>query len=180
MAEVLGPEIDDGGEDLAVAGLNVGRWRSFDPEAVALARRYPEARLVFTGGSAALLRANAIDEARSAAKLFADLGILAERITLERESRNTYENAIFSRDIWKQKGFSSGLLVTSALHMPRSVAIFHKAGMAVVPASTDAGGRAGGLPFPLPVLPDAASLMLSTKALKEWLGLYVYRWRGWA
>jgi len=139
-----------------------------------------KAKMLLLSGGATFGSGTGQVEAEAMADLLVSLGIDRSAILVEPRSRNTYENAIFSRDIWKQKGFSSGLLVTSALHMPRSVAIFHKAGMAVVPASTDAGGRAGGLPFPLPVLPDAASLMLSTKALKEWLGLYVYRWRGWA
>ena len=144
-------------------------------EAVALARRYPEARLVFTGGSAALLRANAIDEARSAAKLFADLGILAERITLERESRNTYENAVLTKALVQPKPGERWLLVTSAWHMPRSVGIFRRAGWQVIAYPTDFETRGTERELFRPILPGSRGLDLVDRMAREWLGLLAYR-----
>ncbi len=105
-------------------------------EAVALAGRFPEARLVFTGGSAAVLDAEG-DEAAAARAVFLQLGIPPERITLERESRNTYENAVLTKAIVQPKPGERWLLVTSAWHMPRSVGIFRQAGWPVIPYPTD-------------------------------------------
>jgi len=144
-------------------------------EAVALARRYPEARLVFTGGSAALLRANAIDEARSAAKLFTELGIPADRVTLERESRNTYENAVLTRAVVQPKPGERWLLVTSAWHMPRSVGIFRRAGWEVVAYPTDFETRGTERELWQPILPGSRGLDLVDRMAREWLGLLAYR-----
>lgn len=144
-------------------------------EAVALARRYPEARLVFTGGSAALLRANAIDEARSAAKLFTELGIPAERITLERESRNTYENAVLTRAVVQPKPGERWLLLTSAWHMPRSVGIFRRAGWEVTAYPTDFETRGTERELWRPILPGSRGLDLVDRMSREWLGLLAYR-----
>jgi len=144
-------------------------------EAVALARRYPEARLVFTGGSAALLRANAIDEARSAAKLLTELGIPAERITLERESRNTYENAVLTRAVVQPKPGERWLLLTSAWHMPRSVGIFRRAGWEVTAYPTDFETRGTERELWRPILPGSRGLDLVDRMSREWLGLLAYR-----
>jgi uncharacterized SAM-binding protein YcdF (DUF218 family) len=64
--------------------------------------------------------------------------------------------------------------------MPRAIAVFRKAGMAVEPASTDALGGHTMPPFPLSVLPRAESLSETTNAVKELIGFAIYRWRGWA
>ena len=97
-----------------------------------LARRYPNARILFTGGSSNLL-SNDAREADYAASLFESLGISRARLIMERRSRNTQENAEFSRAIAAPKGGERWLLVTSAYHMPRSVGLFRKAGFAVEP-----------------------------------------------
>ena len=119
-------------------------------------------------------------EAHAMAELLVSLGIDRAAILIEGSSRNTYENARNSAAIWKEQGFRSGLLVTSASHMPRALATFRSAGLQLEPASTDANSGGGLPPFPMPYLPDTGSLDFTTKALKEWLGLLVYRWRGWA
>jgi uncharacterized SAM-binding protein YcdF (DUF218 family) len=144
-------------------------------EAVALARRYPQARLVFTGGSAALLRASAIDEAQSAAKLFAELGIAPERITVERESRNTHENAVLTRAIVQPKPGERWVLVTSAWHMPRSVGIFRQAGWEVIAYPTDFETRGTDREIWRPILPVSRGLDLVDRMAREWLGLLAYR-----
>ncbi|WP_439573893.1 YdcF family protein [Phreatobacter sp.] len=144
-------------------------------EAVALARRYPGARLVFTGGSAALLRSNAIDEAGAAGRLFADLGIAPERVTLERESRNTFENAVLTKQIVQPKPGKRWLLVTSAWHMPRSVGIFRRAGWDVVAYPTDYETRGTDRELWQPILPAGRGLDLVDRMTREWLGLLAYR-----
>jgi uncharacterized SAM-binding protein YcdF (DUF218 family) len=111
-----------------LAGLNEAAERY--TEAVALTRRLPAARLVFTGGSGALLR-NEAPEADAALRLLEALGVPRERITLESRSRDTYENAVFTARLLAPKPGERWLLVTSASHMPRAIGCFRKAGFAV-------------------------------------------------
>ena len=110
-------------------------------EAAALARRYPKARIIYSGGSANLIAADA-READYAAAIFERLGIAKERLIMERRSRNTQENAEFSKALAAPKSGERWLLVTSAFHMPRSVGMFRKAGFAVEPYPVD--WRTGG------------------------------------
>ncbi len=97
-----------------------------------LARRYPQARLVFTGGSGEILK-KSITEADVARALFTDLGVPQERMTYENQSRTTYENAIETRRLMQPKPGEVWLLVTSANHMPRAVGVFRRIGWPVVP-----------------------------------------------
>ncbi|MCI0599206.1 MAG: YdcF family protein [Beijerinckiaceae bacterium] len=99
---------------------------------VELALRYPSARLVYTGGSAALLGERR-PEAVSARNFWLSLGVPAERMTFEDKSRNTWENSVFARDLVNPNPGETWLLVTSAWHMPRSIGIFRRAGFDVIP-----------------------------------------------
>lgn len=99
-------------------------------EAVVLAGRLPGARLVFSGGSGALL-ATGPPEAETARRLFEALGVAKDRITLEPQSRDTHENALFAARVLDPKPNERWLLVTSAWHMPRAMGCFRNAGFAV-------------------------------------------------
>jgi uncharacterized SAM-binding protein YcdF (DUF218 family) len=114
--------------ELELAALNEAAERY--TEAVALARRLPAARIVFSGGSGALLRSET-PEAEIAGRLLAALGVAADRITLEGKSRNTSENAAFTAALLKPQAGERWLLVTSAAHMPRAMGCFRRAGFAV-------------------------------------------------
>ncbi|MGJ4928184.1 YdcF family protein [Bradyrhizobium sp. HKCCYLS2038] len=142
-------------------------------QAAALARRYPNARVLFTGGSANLIATEA-KEADVGAEILLSLGVAKERLLLERQSRNTYENAIFSKAMLAPKPGERWLLVTSAYHMPRSVGLFRKAGFPVEPYPVDwRVGRV--LDF------DGVSLLGLRRtdiAVREWIGLLAYRLRG--
>ena len=144
--------------------------------AAALARRYPNARLVYTGGSARLL-SNDAKEADYAAEIFESLGIAKSRLIMERLSRNTAENAAFTKDLVKPKDGERWLLVTSAFHMPRSVGLFRKVGFAVEPYPVD--WRIGE-PEDLLLFTNVAGegLARTDTAVREWLGLFVYRLTG--
>jgi uncharacterized SAM-binding protein YcdF (DUF218 family) len=144
--------------------------------AAALARRYPNARIVFSGGSANLL-SNDAREADYAATVLESLGIPKERLTMERRSRNTQENAEFSKAMVAPKSGERWLLVTSAFHMPRSVGLFRQAGFAVEPYPVDwrGGGRADLLAF-RPLSADGLSLV--DVGIREWMGLVAYRISG--
>jgi uncharacterized SAM-binding protein YcdF (DUF218 family) len=119
-------------------------------------------------------------EAQSIARLLKEWGIADDVLIVESESRNTFENAQRSKPIWDAHGFKSGLLVTSAFHMPRALAVFRQAGFAVEPAPTNFYGGPSLEEGVLAILPNAGALQASSVALKEWLGLLVYRLRGWA
>jgi uncharacterized SAM-binding protein YcdF (DUF218 family) len=129
-----------GGADLQapgsaqIAGLNEAAERY--TEAVALARRLPMARLVFSGGSGGLLTADP-PEAETAGRLFEALGVAKDRITLEAASRDTWENALYTARLLQPKAGQRWLLVTSAWHMPRAIGCFRKAGFAVEPWPVD-------------------------------------------
>ncbi len=99
-------------------------------EGAALARRHPAAKLVFTGGNPSLLHGDP-PESFFAAQLFEQLGVPKSRLILEDQSRNTGENAVFTRRLADPKPGERWLLVTSAMHMPRAVGVFRKAGFAV-------------------------------------------------
>src|SRR3954452_5306563 len=104
--------------------------------AAALALRYPNARVVFSGGSANVI-SNDAREADFAGAIFESLGVAKSRLIMERASRNTVENAQFSKALVAPKDGERWLLVTSAFHMPRSVGLFRKAGFAVEPYPVD-------------------------------------------
>jgi uncharacterized SAM-binding protein YcdF (DUF218 family) len=143
---------------------------------VELARRYPSARLVFTGGSAGLL-GEGPPEAIGARKLWLSLGVPAERMTFEEKSRNTWENAVFTRDLVKPKPGETWLLVTSAWHMPRSVGIFRHLGFDVIPYPVAYRTFADERDFLLsPSMTDR--IFMFDLGIREWVGLLAYRLAG--
>lgn len=145
--------------------------------AAALAHRYPNARIVYTGGSPNLI-SNDAKEADYATALFEGLGVAKSRLILERQSRNTYENAQFSRLVAMPKPGERWLLVTSAYHMPRSMELFRKAGFPVEAYPVDwqaAAGGPGGFGF---YVIAHYGLQAVDIAVREWLGLIAYRIAG--
>jgi uncharacterized SAM-binding protein YcdF (DUF218 family) len=138
-----------------------------------LARRFPEARLVFSGGSGSL-RHPELREADAAAALLADLGVDPARLILQRRSRNTWEDALYAHELLKPQPGERWVLVTSAFHMPRAVGCFRQLGWEVIPYPVDfLAGERGWLSFEVnPVY----SLGLLTVGLKEWIGLVAYHW----
>lgn len=112
-------------EERGLPALNGAAERMIEP--VALLRRHPEARLVFTGGSASLAP-GALSEADVARRIWLDLGVPPERMAFESESRNTHENAVNTLRLVRPKPGETWLLVTSASHMPRSMGVFRQAG----------------------------------------------------
>jgi uncharacterized SAM-binding protein YcdF (DUF218 family) len=140
---------------------------------VVLADRYPQARIVFSGGNANLVSDDAAKEADYALAVFERLGIAKGRLLMERQSRNSFENAEFSKAMAAPKPGERWLLVTSAYHMPRSVGIFRIAGFDVQPYPVDwrMGGRADLLTFSVFLLDGLARV---DTAVREWMGLAAY------
>src|SRR5581483_10695020 len=141
---------------------------------VALARLHPEAKLVFTGGSASVM--DTVDrEADVARTVFAGLGLDTRAIVFERDSRNTYENAVFSKREVEPKPGETWVLITSAYHMPRSVGCFHAQGWRVIPYPVDYGTMPAGNP---PSFSFLGGLDDVQWALREWIGLAFYYMAG--
>jgi uncharacterized SAM-binding protein YcdF (DUF218 family) len=169
---VLGGAIDpdlSAAHGVAVFGTAVDRVIA----AAALTHRYPNARLVFTGGNANLVSSDSAKEADFAMPVFESFGVAKDRLIMERRSRNTYENAEFSKALVSPKSGERWLLVTSAFHMPRSVGIFRKAGFEVEPYPADwrLGGRDDLLTFSNHFV---ERLTLVDMAAREWMGLLAY------
>jgi uncharacterized SAM-binding protein YcdF (DUF218 family) len=144
-------------------------------EFVKLARDYPEAKLVFTGGSGQLF-GQELKEAAVARQFFINSGLDPERITFEGESRNTLENAKFTYRLMKPVGDEKWILVTSASHMPRAMGTFRKAGWTPVAYPVDfhtLKEPAWGLGFNL-----TGGLNSLGSGLYEWFGLISYRLLG--
>ncbi|HEY2532909.1 MAG TPA: YdcF family protein [Xanthobacteraceae bacterium] len=143
---------------------------------VTLARRYPNARIIFSGGNSALLFDGGV-EAAIAVKEFEALGVARDRITAEEQSRNTIENAVFSRLIAQPKPGERWLLVTSAYHMPRAMAAFRAAGFAVQAYPVDWRTR-GVVDVTRPFASLSEGLGRTDTAIREWVGLLAYRLSG--
>ena len=168
---VLGGSIDvDLSAAHGVAVTNGGADRL--TAAAALANRYPNTRIIYSGGSAKLISGDA-REAYYATALLESLGVSRAQLTMEPRARNTQENAEFSKALAAPKSGERWLLVTSAYHMPRSVGLFRKAGFDIetYPVGWRVGERADLLTFSSVALDG---LERTDVAMREWMGLVVY------
>jgi uncharacterized SAM-binding protein YcdF (DUF218 family) len=141
-----------------------------------LARRYPNARIVLTGGRNALIFDEGI-EAVFAVRQLEALGVAHDRIAAEEQARNTIENAVFSRLVANPKPGERWLLVTSAYHMPRAMAVFRAAGFPVEAYPVDWRTR-GPIDMVRPFASLGDGLRRTDTAVHEWAGLLAYRLTG--
>lgn len=126
-------------------------------------------------------------ESADMANILSEIGVPASAIIQDPDSLNTYENAVNVRKILNSRDIRQILLVTSAMHMPRSLLIFKHQGITAIPAPTDflvSNNQLQTLSSSpqatlLNLLPDSDRLEHFTRALKEYVGLVVYRLRGW-
>lgn len=141
---------------------------------IALLRQHPQLRLLFTGGEGELMASN-LTEADRAKRFFDSMGVDPKRVLYESASRTTYENAIFSARVPGVNPAQPWLLLTSASHMPRSMATFRKAGWNVTAYPVDF--RTGNqTPWSQYSLARGASKWHN--ALHELLGWLTYRLAG--
>jgi uncharacterized SAM-binding protein YcdF (DUF218 family) len=112
----------------------------------------------------------------------------AEAIWQQDQSQNTYEDAVYSAALLEQQGIDSIILVTSAMHMPRSKALFEEQGIIVIPAPVDftvteqnweSAFNPTWKEALIYLLPNDSSLGLTTNVLKEYIGTFVYGLRDW-
>jgi uncharacterized SAM-binding protein YcdF (DUF218 family) len=137
-----------------------------------LARRFPNARIVFSGGSGNLID-NSVPEAPIAGRLLDRFGIARARVVLEDQSRTTDENAALVRKLVAPKPGERWLLVTSAFHMPRSIGAFRAAGFEVEAYPVDWRTR-GWIDAAIPFDRLSAGLARTDVAVHEWIGLIAY------
>ena len=140
-----------------------------------LVRQYPSARIIFTGGNGTLFGGEA--EAPYAAKLFETFGVPPGRVEIEGQSRNTFENALFSKALAAPKAGERWVIVTSAYHVPRAVAAFRNVGFEVeaYPVDWQFVGPQGYL---WPMRSIINGLAYTDWAAREFIGLAVYRLTG--
>jgi len=135
-----------------------------------LARRYPKAKLVFSGGSGDM-RNQDVTEAATVKLFLQEQGFDANRVLYEDKSRNTYENGVFSKKIAEPKTGETWLLITSAADLPRAVGVFRRIAWPVVPVPCDYDVLEPRWRLTSSLL-DA--LLSISHGLHEWIGLAVY------
>ncbi|MEA5478808.1 YdcF family protein [Pseudanabaena galeata UHCC 0370] len=140
--------------------------------------------IIVTGGRAEWLGDGGNPESEDMAAIAEFLGVPSRAIIQESQSFNTRDNAVNTKQILAQRGINKILLVTSALHMPRSMEIFRKIGIESIAVPTDflsvQNENSKGLAAVLDLLPAVDALRNTTNAIKEYIGLLVYQLAGWA
>jgi uncharacterized SAM-binding protein YcdF (DUF218 family) len=154
-------------------GMDLNQAADRFVEALRLAIRYPQAKILVSGGDGSLSGAYEGDAAASI-RFFEAFGIPRDRLIVETTSRNTDENAQNSRELLASSGLGQCLLITSAFHMPRSVGLFRKAGVDVAPWPVDYR-TAGNLSFALDFTQPTLNAQQMSTAVREWVGLAAYR-----
>jgi uncharacterized SAM-binding protein YcdF (DUF218 family) len=146
-------------------------------EAVILAKRFPDARIVYTGGTNSMLGGTS-SEAVRARDLMAQLGVAPDRVTIEDKSRNTDENARFTAAIVHPEPWQRWVLVTSAFHMPRAMGVFEKAGFHPIAYPVSFYTLGTGFADFYPLSDPERNLRTFELAVHEWIGLAAYRATG--
>ncbi|NHO20659.1 YdcF family protein [Acetobacter oeni] len=171
---VLGGSVDDvTSEDrqTPVTGTAGDRLTTF----AILARHYPNAKLLFTGGSGDIVQ-GITNEAKWVHILFDGLGLPPDRVIYENHSRTTRENATESFALIHPKPDETWILVTSASHMPRSVGVFRKAGWHIIPWPVGYMSRDRLKSYTLSL---GTRMAILDWAAHEWIGMVAYRAHGW-
>ncbi len=144
--------------------------------------------ILLSGGDIEWLSSGSTTPAQDMAALLVQMGVPESALWLENESMNTYENALYAKEFLDEQDIDQILLITSAMHMPRAVALFEKQGFDVTPlpvdfsvtdsisASSSEGNIVGKL---IDIMPTASNLALTTNAMKEYLGYFIYKLQGW-
>lgn len=144
--------------------------------------------IILSGGNIDWMESVEKSPAADMRQIMLKLGVPDSAMILQPKSQNTREDALYSAEILKERGITRILLVTSAMHMPRSVGLFTRQGLEVIPSPTDFTVTEDGWQrvlnpnfesFMINLIPNSSSLGLSTTALKEYIGILTYRLQGW-
>lgn len=136
-----------------------------------LARLYPDARIIMSGGEASIIPTGR-NEAAVMRDVLISQGVDSSRIEVESTSRNTYENAAQSQRLAQPKPGETWVLITSSWHMPRAIGCFRTVGWAVLPYPVDY--QTTGRVELLTSMQLNKELVRLDVALREWAGLAVY------
>lgn len=145
-------------------------------EAARLARKFPEARIIVSGGDGSLSGAYEGDAAASE-RFLADMGIDTARLLKEDASRTTHENVENTRDLLEPLNLPPCLLITSAFHMPRSVGLFRAAEIDIRPWPVDYR-TSGEAVLRIDLTQPTSNAQMTATAAREWIGLIAYRAMG--
>jgi len=137
-----------------------------------LARRYPAAKIVYAGGGSEFTP-DTTPEATLVENTLGELGLQRDRVIYERRSLNTFQNAVYAKELANPQPGERWLVVTSAFHMPRTMGVFRTAGFAVVPYPVDYR-TAGAASLLRPFAFVGEGLRRTDIAAKEWIGLAAY------
>jgi len=144
--------------------------------------------LILSGGDIDFLSLSSDSPASDMESVMEMLGVPADAMWLQGKSQNTYEDALYSCQMIKDKGLKSVVLVTSAIHMPRSVGVFEKQGCPVIPSPADFTvtnaawenlWHSDWQEVLINLVPSYSNLSLTTKTLKEYIGWVAYHMKGW-
>jgi uncharacterized SAM-binding protein YcdF (DUF218 family) len=156
--------------------------------AASLYKEGKAAHILLSGGYISWQNKGTSTPAEEMASILTAIGIPEEALWLETTSQNTYENALYSKDILSENEIDCILLVTSAMHMPRAVALFEKQGVEVFPVPVDfnvtenESQQDHGSKLQskiINVIPQASNLSLTTNAMKEYIGYFIYKLQDW-
>jgi len=149
--------------------------------------RQKKAPIIILSGGRIDWRGTGSPESADMSNILTSIGVPSQAIIQEPDSLNTYQNAVNVRKILEARQIKKVLLITSAMHTPRSLKIFQRQGIDAIPTPTDFIVSQDELnqlfitpkAAILSLLPDTGNLHQFTNALKEYIGIFIYSLRGW-
>ena len=156
--------------------------------AAKLYQDHPEAKILLSGGDIDFLDQSDSTPASDMSEILKLMGVPESAMILQDQSQNTHEDALYSCEKIKAAGFKNVVLVTSAMHMPRSVKLFEKQGCAVLPAPTDytitevswqKTWHPSFQEFLINLVPSYSNMSQVAKSMKEYVGMFAYHLKGW-
>ena len=176
-----------GGTEPAIAPRKYVEVNSAGDRVIAAAQLFRDGKapvLILSGGNIDWMSNGSSTPADQMAAILSFLDIPSSAMILENTSQNTYENAVNVKAIMEEKGFKTVLLVTSAMHMPRSVMLFQQQGISVIPIPVDYSVvESSENELPLldklyGLMPSVGNLALTTNVMKEYIGIWTYSIKG--
>jgi uncharacterized SAM-binding protein YcdF (DUF218 family) len=140
--------------------------------------RFGKVKRILIAGGNLPWQSSVAPESELIHQLLVEWGIPDDAIQVAGQSQNTFENALEIAELRNATAFASALLITSAAHMPRAMAVFRHAGIPVTASTV----HVTAVRHPTNIfnwLPDVEALAMTTNAMKEWIGTWVYRWCGY-
>jgi uncharacterized SAM-binding protein YcdF (DUF218 family) len=162
-AHVDGVIVLAGGQDRLMTGAEV-------------ARRYPHARLIYSGGVAPFEKPE-MSEANVARAAFEQMGVAPSQLTLETRSRNTWESFVYSKELARPRPDETWLVVTAPIHMPRAMGVAARVHWHVLPWPSGYAiiSKGEGVEWDSSI---AERLVEIESGAHEWTGLAAYRLMG--